>query len=310
MIALSDRVFGWDSDYEVLFDASIEAIRADPGRYVRDVADTFWDFLSQRYAPEPRARPVAIPELPAELDDRRPAVPCADHRLTARRRLFATASSGARPTTSSAASSPIRRPRSARESRGGATSSSSTRSATGTRSCRARLERLARLARAGPRATGGRARILWIALAAVALAIRRPRGTAPVLVLGAVGGLVLLVHALSQAPQNEFALPFAPSGSSPRSWACSAPRRRARGVTRTTRNEPNDADRRHPGSARGAVAGGTVPRDRRARTATCFRRDRRRDEGRRRSRVRVPTAASLARLGSRFARRPGRSTSG
>ena len=39
MIALSDRVFGWDSDYDALFDASIEAIRADPGRYVEGVGE-------------------------------------------------------------------------------------------------------------------------------------------------------------------------------------------------------------------------------------------------------------------------------
>jgi peptidoglycan/LPS O-acetylase OafA/YrhL len=52
--------------------------------------------------------------------------------------------------------------------------------------------------------------ILWIAVAAVALAVRRPRGSAPILLLMGVGGLVLCVHALSQAPQNEFALPFVP----------------------------------------------------------------------------------------------------
>ncbi len=67
MIALSDQVFGWDTDYDVLFDASVEAIRADPGWYARGVAQTFWDFLSQRYAPEPRVRPVPIPELPTEF---------------------------------------------------------------------------------------------------------------------------------------------------------------------------------------------------------------------------------------------------
>ena len=50
MIALSDEVFGWDSDYDLLFDASVEAIREDPWWYVRGVAGTFWDFLSQRYA--------------------------------------------------------------------------------------------------------------------------------------------------------------------------------------------------------------------------------------------------------------------
>ena len=52
--------------------------------------------------------------------------------------------------------------------------------------------------------------ILWIAVAAVALAVRRPRGSAPILVLMGVGALVLGVHALSQAPQSEFALPFVP----------------------------------------------------------------------------------------------------
>jgi hypothetical protein len=51
---------------------------------------------------------------------------------------------------------------------------------------------------------------LWIAVAGVALAIRRPRGTAPILVIGGVSLLVLLVHALSQAPQSEFELPFVP----------------------------------------------------------------------------------------------------
>ena len=45
---------------------------------------------------------------------------------------------------------------------------------------------------------------------AVALAVRRPRGSAPVLILGGVAALVLLVHALSQAPQSEFELPFVP----------------------------------------------------------------------------------------------------
>ena len=65
MIALSDRVFGWDSDYDILFDASLEAIRDDPWPYVEGVGETFWDFLSQRYAPEPRERPVPIPDLPA-----------------------------------------------------------------------------------------------------------------------------------------------------------------------------------------------------------------------------------------------------
>ncbi len=52
--------------------------------------------------------------------------------------------------------------------------------------------------------------ILWIGVALVALAWRRPRGSAPILVLMGVSAAVLLVHALSQAPQSEFELPFVP----------------------------------------------------------------------------------------------------
>jgi hypothetical protein len=48
LIALSDSVFGRESDYEVMFDSAVEAIRAHPGTYARGVADTFWEFLMQR----------------------------------------------------------------------------------------------------------------------------------------------------------------------------------------------------------------------------------------------------------------------
>ena len=74
MIALSDEVFGWDSDYDVLFDASVEAIREDPWWYVRGVADTFWDFLAALRARAPRA-PRPDPEAARRADDRRKPFP-------------------------------------------------------------------------------------------------------------------------------------------------------------------------------------------------------------------------------------------
>ena len=40
LLSLSDRVFGWDSNYSVLFDAGIEAVRAHPGTYARGVGHT------------------------------------------------------------------------------------------------------------------------------------------------------------------------------------------------------------------------------------------------------------------------------
>jgi hypothetical protein len=48
LIALSDRVFGRASNYDVIFDSAVEAIRAHPGTYARGVADVFWEFLMQR----------------------------------------------------------------------------------------------------------------------------------------------------------------------------------------------------------------------------------------------------------------------
>jgi hypothetical protein len=47
LIALSDRVYGRDANYDVLFDSALEAIREHPGTYVRGVADAFWEFLTQ-----------------------------------------------------------------------------------------------------------------------------------------------------------------------------------------------------------------------------------------------------------------------
>ncbi|HXG76083.1 MAG TPA: hypothetical protein VNJ53_05905 [Gaiellaceae bacterium] len=46
---LSDQVFGWDTDYRVLRDAGVEAVRASPGRYARGVLGTIRDQLAKAY---------------------------------------------------------------------------------------------------------------------------------------------------------------------------------------------------------------------------------------------------------------------
>ena len=71
LIALSDREFGWDENYDVLFDSALEAIRKHPGVYARGVADTFWQFLLQRPLREdiaPRAQ--TAPERPPPTFER------------------------------------------------------------------------------------------------------------------------------------------------------------------------------------------------------------------------------------------------
>jgi len=44
---LSDQVFGWDSNYDVLRRAGVEGVRAHPGTYARGVSRTIWDELSK-----------------------------------------------------------------------------------------------------------------------------------------------------------------------------------------------------------------------------------------------------------------------
>jgi hypothetical protein len=46
---LSDRVFGWDSDYAILRRAGIEGVRAHPRRYSGGVLETVWEELSKAY---------------------------------------------------------------------------------------------------------------------------------------------------------------------------------------------------------------------------------------------------------------------
>lgn len=67
LISLSDRAFGWNTDYEVLGRAAREAVRKHPGKYVRGVTRSMWDELNQPLYVSPRTpapatvRPVAAP---------------------------------------------------------------------------------------------------------------------------------------------------------------------------------------------------------------------------------------------------------
>ncbi len=209
LIALSDAVFGRDDDYDVLFDASLEAIRAEPWPYVRGVADTFWDFLSQRYAPEVRERPVRFPRLTPELTvdgEPFPAPITVSPLVPAIRYGFVWCP------TDDLERCIVRDPLAAL---GDASEARRYRELVDTiRDWNAQLPTRgssAWLASKGGTASDRWPRpLLWIAVAALGLAWRRPRGLAPIVVLAVSAALVLLVHALSQAPQSEFQLPFVP----------------------------------------------------------------------------------------------------
>lgn len=64
LISLSDRVFGWDSDYEVLGRAAREAVRRHPSKYARGVARSMWDEMNQPLYVSPRT-PTGAASTPA-----------------------------------------------------------------------------------------------------------------------------------------------------------------------------------------------------------------------------------------------------
>ncbi len=211
LIALSDRVLGRDSNYDVLFDSAVEAIRENPGTYARGVADVLWEFLMQRplregVAPRAQTAPEAAATDVRERR-RRASEPAGDDpRSTASR----TASSGARRTTSTRAPSRIRRivwddPAVQERYREVVSQVRAWDAELPSRTGEAWVtEILNRITPRFPRPP------LWLAVGAVALVWRRPRGWRTIVVLWAAAAAVLLIHAASQGVAPEFALPLYP----------------------------------------------------------------------------------------------------
>jgi hypothetical protein len=210
LIALSDEVLGWDENYDVLFDAALEAIREHPGTYVRGVADTFWEFLLQRPLREDvvRRAQTAPEDPPPTFESGGNVLPsprayvlvdgvpygfvwCASDYIDSctleqpslawpdaeRQRRYEEIVSQVRAWD---ADLPVRD--------GGSLVP----------------EILNRITPRFPRPP------LWLAVGLVALVVRRPRCWRTVVVLWLSAGLVLLIHAASQGVAPEFALPLYP----------------------------------------------------------------------------------------------------
>jgi hypothetical protein len=80
LISLSDRVFGWNSDYKVLGEAAREAVERHPGAYARGVLGSMWDELNQPLYVSPRTPPAPVPATqpsaaPAQPATGKPALP-------------------------------------------------------------------------------------------------------------------------------------------------------------------------------------------------------------------------------------------
>jgi hypothetical protein len=209
LIALSDRDFGEGSNYDVLYDAGVEAVRRHFGAYVDDVGSTYWRFLTQRFSLEPVRRTRSYPQEPLvqRVDGKpMPTAFAVTPVLQAVRYGFVWC-----PTENidrcivSDPAQAFTLPRDQRRYR---------QLVDRVRDWNAQLPRrdsktwLAR--KLGTISWNTPSAIVWIAIGALAIAARRPRAWPSLLVLLAGAGLVLLIHALSQDPQNEYELPLAP----------------------------------------------------------------------------------------------------
>ncbi len=210
LIALSDKVLGRGSNYEVLFDSAIEAIREHPGTYARGVADVFWEFLLQRPLREDvvRRAQTALERPPTTFESDGVVFPnpqayvlvdgvpygfvwCAsdyiDSCVAAQPSLVWEAPEKQARYREIVAQ--VRRWDAELPARDGVSWVP---------------EILNRITPRFPRPP------LWLAVGLVALLVRRPRGWRTIVVLWVAAALVLLIHAGSQGVAPEFALPLYP----------------------------------------------------------------------------------------------------
>ncbi|HXF98346.1 MAG TPA: hypothetical protein VNJ46_07010 [Gaiellaceae bacterium] len=210
LIALSDRVLGREEEYAVLFDSALEAIRAHPGTYLSGVADVFWQFLLQRPLREdvrPRRQSPSAP-YPATIvrDGVRLPNPAAHVLLLGVPYGFVWCA--ADELDACVARRPARVWRDPGRQRRYRELVARVREWDAELPSRAGVDAVTEiLNRVTPRFPRPP---LWLAVGALALAWRRPRGSRTVLALWLAAGLVLAIHAASQGVAPEFALPLYP----------------------------------------------------------------------------------------------------
>jgi hypothetical protein len=210
LIALSDTVLGRGEDYDVLFDSALEAIRENPGTYLRGVASVFRDFLIQRPLREdvtPREQTAPEPAPPTfDADGDTFPNPQASVLVEGVPYGFVWCASDYFDSCT------LDRPELVWEDAG---RQRRYRELVGQiRRWDAQLperegvdavtEVLNRITPRFPRPP------FWIAVGVIGLALRRPRGWPTILVLWGCAAAVLLVHASSQGVAPEFALPLYP----------------------------------------------------------------------------------------------------
>jgi hypothetical protein len=215
LFLLSDQVFGWDSNYSVLRDAGIEGIRAHPGTYASGVARTVWDELAGKSyfrevsssMAEARATPTASDTI--VVNGMRLPRPTEGEPIPAGQVVWIS-----RPDQSirQVWTSPKRwhfafqKPRDRPRFEHIQHQLNKLLGALPDRQGNPQLGlRLNQLSRWFPRP------LIWIVVGLVAIAIRRPRGSATLIALALAAFIVVLLNALGLFTDLHFLLPVAPA---------------------------------------------------------------------------------------------------
>jgi hypothetical protein len=208
---LSDEVFGWDTDYEVLRDAGVEAVREHPGAYASAVLDTIWQQLS-----EPFFRVVSTPadsngqeEQTVVVDGRRLPAPTEDQPIPGGQVVWISRpDNGIRQVWTSpteftfAFDDQQDRPRLESLERRVTGLIAELPDREGNEQLGLRLNQLSRWY---PRP------VLWLLLGVIAIALRRPAGSRTLVALSLAALLVIAFNALGQPGDLHFALPVLPA---------------------------------------------------------------------------------------------------
>jgi Dolichyl-phosphate-mannose-protein mannosyltransferase len=193
VVWITDREWGWHSDYAILRRVSLEGIRTHFHRYARSVAAGVWDELRYPYvwnapqaAPPPGTTTTQAPAAPPK------PVPKSSPDYGGRYSWLASTPSGRPPVPS----------RVARVTRKLAALDHDIPERSGSATFARVLNRISRLY---PWA------IIWIVVGLVALIVRRPRGSLVLLTLGTLGLWLIVFTELGEPPGLEYGLPVVPA---------------------------------------------------------------------------------------------------
>lgn len=210
MYLLSDRVFGWNSNYSILRKAGIEAVRKHPGKYASGVSETVWQQLSKSlFRVDTTSSPSPSASSTVDVQGRRLPAPTEGQPIPAGQNVWISRPDNSiRDVWTSATQhrfvflKPSQRPRFDEIVR----ERDRLFAALPDRQGNAQVAlRLSELSRWFPRP------IIWIVVGLIGLFWRRPTGARTLVALGLAAMLVIVFNALGLFADPHFALPVAPA---------------------------------------------------------------------------------------------------